>query len=65
MPDPADPLLTTGETARRLGLSRSTLQRYVKAGLIVPDLVSAGGHYRFDPEHVREQLRALRERPES
>jgi predicted DNA-binding transcriptional regulator AlpA len=25
-------LLTTGETAKRLGLSRSTLWRYVKAG---------------------------------
>ena len=55
-------LLTTGETAKRLGLSRSTLWRYVKAGLIEPDLITAGGHFRFDPEHVRRQLRALRQR---
>lgn len=62
MPDPDPPLLSTGETARRLGLSRTSLQRYVKAGQIEPDLVTPGGHYRFDPEHVREQLRALRRR---
>lgn len=60
----SEQLLTTGQTARRLGLSASTLQRYVKAGLIEPDLVTAGGHYRFDPESVRRQLRALRERDE-
>jgi DNA-binding transcriptional MerR regulator len=46
----------------RLGLSRSTLWRYVKAGLIEPDLVTAGGHFQFDPEHVRRQLRALQQR---
>jgi len=58
--DVADPeMLSTGETARRLGLSRSSLWRYVKAGQIEPDLVTPGGHYRFNPEHVREQLRAL------
>ena len=58
-------LLTTGETAKRLGLSRSTLWRYVKAGLIEPDLITAGGHFRFDPEHVRRQLRALQQRGDS
>lgn len=57
MPEPE--LLSTGETARRLGLSRSSLWRYVKAGQIEPDLVTPGGHYRFDPERVRAQLREL------
>jgi predicted site-specific integrase-resolvase len=50
-PSAPEELLTTGGTAKRLGLSRSTLWRYVKAGLIEPDLITAGGHYRFDPEH--------------
>jgi excisionase family DNA binding protein len=59
---PPEELLTTGETAKRLGLSRSTLWRYVKTGVIEPDLITAGGHFRFDPEHVRRQLRALRQR---
>jgi hypothetical protein len=45
-----------------LGLSRSTLWRYVKAGLLEPDLVTAGGHFRFDPEHVRRQIRAPQQR---
>ena len=34
-------------------------------GLIEPDLVTAGGHFRFDPEHVRRQLRALQQRGDS
>ncbi|MBA3852683.1 MAG: helix-turn-helix domain-containing protein [Actinomycetota bacterium] len=64
MQDDAPKLLSTSETARLLGLSARTLARYVQQGVIEPDLISAGGHYRFDPEHVREQLRALRQRDE-
>lgn len=52
--------LPTGKMARRLGLSRSTLQNHVEYGLIEPDFVAPGGHYRFDPQHVRQQLQQLR-----
>jgi hypothetical protein len=54
--------LPTWKMARRLGLSRSSLQSYVEYGLIEPDLVMPGGHYRFDPKHVRQQLQQLRDR---
>ena len=57
-------LVTTAELARALGLSARTIQRYRQDGLLVPDLVSAGGHARWDVEKVRSRLRSLAERPE-
>ncbi|MGH3899633.1 MAG: hypothetical protein ACRDTA_15600 [Pseudonocardiaceae bacterium] len=54
--------LPTWKMARRLGLSRDSLQSYVEYGLIEPDLVMPGRHYRFDPKHVRQQLQQLRDR---
>ena len=54
--------LPTGEMARRLELSRKSLQNYVEGGLFEPDLVMPGGHYRFDPKHARQQLQQLRDR---
>ena len=57
-------LVTTAELARALGLSARTIQRYRQGGLLVPDLVSAGGHARWDVEKVRGRLRSLAERPE-
>lgn len=58
MPSPR--LLTTGQAARELGVSASTLLRWVRDGQVKPDLTTAGGHHRFDVENVRRQLRALR-----
>ena len=55
-------LVTTAELARALGLSARTIQRYRQGGVLVPDLVSAGGHARWDVEKVRSRLRALAER---
>ena len=57
-------LVTTAELARALGLSARTIQRYRQGGLLVPDLVSAGGHARWNVEKVRSRLRSLAERPE-
>jgi MerR HTH family regulatory protein len=57
-------LVTTAELARALGLSARTIQRYRQGGLLVPDLVSAGGHARWDVEKVRSRLRSLAERSE-
>jgi DNA-binding transcriptional MerR regulator len=54
--------VTTAELARALGLSARTIQRYRQTGVLVPDLVSAGGHARWDVEKVRDRLRALAER---
>jgi excisionase family DNA binding protein len=56
--------LTTAEVAKLVGLSRRTLQRYHREGVIEPEYVTAGGHARWDPDRIIEQLRALRRKDE-
>lgn len=51
--------MTSSELARELGLSDRTVQRYRRAGLLVPEVVSPGGHARWSVEKVRRQLREL------
>ena len=57
VPDPQ--LVTTPEAARALGISARTIQRYVKAGLITPDLRLPSGRYRWNVERLRAQINAL------
>lgn len=57
-------LVTTAELARALGLSARTIQCYRQTGLLEPELVSAGGHARWNVDKVRSELRSLAERPE-
>src|SRR5947209_7896542 len=45
-------LLTTGEAAQRLGISRHTLLRAVERGEITPSLRTPGGYLRFLPDTV-------------
>ncbi|MGH4014045.1 MAG: hypothetical protein ACRDSL_08985 [Pseudonocardiaceae bacterium] len=52
-------LVTTPDAARALGLSARTLQRYVAAGWITPDLTLPSGRYRWDVARLREQINAL------
>ena len=54
---PAERLVSTGEAARALGVDVRTLQRWVRAGEVVPDYTTPGGHHRWDVERVREGLR--------
>lgn len=58
-----DRLVTTAEAARLLGVSRSTVQRYAKAGLLRPAHVLPSGHLRWDLDDLRRQLREVRQRP--
>jgi DNA-binding transcriptional MerR regulator len=60
MPEPR--VVSTTALARALGLSPRSIQRYVTAGLITPEFVTPGGHYRWDVDNVRQQLRELRAR---
>ncbi|MGH3867542.1 MAG: MerR family DNA-binding transcriptional regulator [Pseudonocardiaceae bacterium] len=62
-------LITTGRLAAELGVSRSAVLKWHRAGLITPELVTPelvtpGNHLRWDAERVREQLRARRQRDE-
>jgi excisionase family DNA binding protein len=55
-------LVTTAEAAKQLGVATRTLQRWAADGLVTPDLVTPGGHQRWDVERLREQLREIQER---
>lgn len=57
-------LLTTGELVDALdgAISQPTINRYAREGRLIPAEVTPGGHYRWDVEDVRRQLRRLRER---
>ena len=57
-------LVTTGQLAAELGVSRSAILKWHRAGLITPELITPGNHLRWDAERVREQLRARRQRDE-
>jgi excisionase family DNA binding protein len=56
--------ITTGELAEALGVSKSAILKWVRAGLITPEMTTPGGHHRWNEAAVRAQLRALRERDE-
>lgn len=60
-----DELLSTTEVADLLGVSRSSMCRWVRDGAIAPDLTTPGGHARFRRSTipaVRLQLKAFHER---
>jgi hypothetical protein len=50
----------TSEAAKALGISARSLARWAAEGRITPDLVTPGGHMRWDVESLRSQLRQLR-----
>ena len=50
-------LLSSGELAKELGISRRSISRYADEGLITVALVTPGGRYKFDLDVVREELR--------
>ena len=61
-PEPAEPLLTSGEAARLLGISRRTLSRYAAEGRLRPATVIPGVgrvSYRWSADDLRAQWREL------
>jgi excisionase family DNA binding protein len=48
---------TTGEAARTLGISTATLTRWVAKGIVTPAERTVGGHFRWDVEALRAQVR--------
>lgn len=51
--------VTTGVAARDIGVSAATLTRWAAAGLIEPAERTAGGHFRWDLQALRSQVRKL------
>jgi excisionase family DNA binding protein len=64
MPGEDEPLLPTGEVAKRLGVTTRAVDRWVTRGLLTPAVTTPGGRYRFRWSEVVEQMRAARERDE-
>jgi len=60
MPPPEPKPVPTAVAAAAIGVARTTLARWWKDGLVVPALVTPGGHARWDVEDLRGQLRAQR-----
>jgi DNA-binding transcriptional MerR regulator len=54
VPSAGTRLISTGETARLLGVSQHTVIRACREGRLVPDEITPGGHRRFSPERIRE-----------
>ncbi|GAA5132336.1 helix-turn-helix domain-containing protein [Pseudonocardia adelaidensis] len=59
--DRPEKLLTTAQAAEHLGISRGTLARYARDGLLKPTLKLPTGHLRWSLEDLRRQMRELRE----
>lgn len=57
MPD--DRLVSTSDAARAIGISRSTLWRWLKDGLVVPDVHLPGKHMRWSIDNLRAQVSQL------
>lgn len=53
--------MTTGELAKELHVSRGAIIKWQRAGLIHPEFTTPGGHHRWDPAKVRDELRQLSE----
>jgi excisionase family DNA binding protein len=56
-----DPLIPTGEVARRLGVTPQAVGRWVARGILSPAVTTPGGRYRFRWSEVEDQLRSNRE----
>lgn len=50
-------LISSSELARELGVTRQTVARWVRRGVITPATVTAGGQARFDMEQAKRELR--------
>lgn len=55
-----DPLLPIGRAADAVGVSRSTLWRYIRAGHIEPHARTHGGHLRFRAKQLAAEIAAGR-----
>lgn len=53
-------LVTSTQAAKAVGVSARSLARWAQEGVLEPDVVTPGGHFRWDVEHLRQQLKRQR-----
>lgn len=53
----SSPYVTTGKAARELGIGLATLQRWAHEGTVTAAYRTPGGHFRWDLDDLRNQLR--------
>ena len=51
-----EPLLSSTDLAKRLGINTRTVSRWVQEGKLTPAYTTPGGQHRFHWEDVRRQL---------
>ena len=56
-------LMSTGNAARHLGVSVRSLQQWARDGVVVPDMVTPGGHGRWDIDRLKRQHARTSDRP--
>jgi excisionase family DNA binding protein len=61
-----EPLLSSTDLAKRLGINTRTVSRWVQEGKLTPAYTTPGGKYRWRWSDVRQQLglRGPQEQPE-
>ncbi|MDP4224798.1 MAG: MerR family transcriptional regulator [Bacteroidota bacterium] len=52
-------MLTTGQLAKTLGVTTTTIRLYVNMGLITPSSVKENGYFQFDENSI-EKIRYIR-----
>jgi excisionase family DNA binding protein len=55
--------VSTAEAAARIGVNLRTLQQWAKDHVVEPAFTTPGGHYRWDVDALRRQLRERAGRP--
>jgi excisionase family DNA binding protein len=55
-------LVTTTQAAREVGVARSTLVSWVHQGWLEPHATTMGGHYRWDVDRLKDEIRAVQQR---
>lgn len=56
---PPHKLFRANEVGPMIGVSGSTVRRWVREGLVKPTFTTPGGQYRFSEADLREQVAAL------
>ena len=55
-------LATTEEVACSVNVTTRTLHRWINAGIVTPTDRTVGGHYRWDLDDLRRQIREYQRR---